>query len=79
MHMYDGIGIREFLQDTSEKPPPVNIGKALKVMEFPHNLRKSIQYFWWGRIENCPLVVLDIDLEQDVWFGIPLVVQLDQR
>jgi hypothetical protein len=48
-------------------------------MEFPNNLRKSVQYFRWGRIENCPLVILDIDLEQDVWFGIPLVVLLDQR
>jgi hypothetical protein len=32
------------------------------MMEFPDNLRKPVQYFRRGRIENCPLVILDINL-----------------
>src|SRR5262245_54226943 len=79
MHMHDGIGIRQFLEDPLKKLPPVGIRKTLKVMKFSDDLRKSADYLRRGRIEHRPLIVLDVNFEQDVWFGIALVVPLDKR
>ena len=56
MHMHDGIGIRQFLEDTGKEPPPLNIRKALKIMKLTNNLRKPAQHFRWRRIEDCPLM-----------------------
>ena len=47
----------------------------MEVVEFSDDLKKSIQ---WRCIEDCPLVVLDVNFEQDIWVRIPLVVSLDQ-